>query len=68
MDVISRQPDGGVTLQLSKQELVVFYNLLNAFLQPSTAQELEWAERGGQIAQVQVLAELIGAPPPTYGS
>jgi hypothetical protein len=67
MDVITRHPDGGATLRLSKIELVGFYNLLNASLQPSTPQELEWAERNGQVEQVGALADLIGMPRPTYG-
>ena len=67
MDVISRHSDGGATLRLSNIELVGFFNLLSAFLQPSTPQELEWAAKHGQIEQVQTLADLIGMPRPTYG-
>lgn len=67
MEVLSRDPDGGATLRLSKVELVRYYNLMNAFLQPSTSQELAWAREGGQIDQVETLADLIGRPRPTYG-
>jgi hypothetical protein len=67
MDVISRHPDGGATLRLSNLELVRFYNLLNAFLQPSAPQELDWARKQGQIEQVEILAELVDMPRPTYG-
>jgi hypothetical protein len=67
MDVISRHPDGGATLRLSNLELVRFYNLLSAFLQPSTPQELDWARKSGQIEQVEILAELVDMPRPTYG-
>lgn len=67
MDVISRDPDGGATLRLSEIELVRYYNLFNACLQDSTSQELAWARDGGQIDQVETLADLIGMPRPTYG-
>ena len=66
MEVISRDPDGGAILRLSEMELVRYYNLMNAFLQDSTSQELAWARDRGQIDQVETLADLIGRPRPTY--
>jgi hypothetical protein len=66
VDLIRTHQDGGATVRLSKVELVRFYNLLNVFLNPATPQELEWAEKGGQIAVVHLLADLIGMPRPTY--
>lgn len=67
MQVSSQHPDGGASLRLSHQELVAFYNLLNAFLRSSSHQELEWADQSGQIEQVRTLAGLIGMPEPTFG-